>query len=139
MEINITKFFNEAAPMDYSASVAEIGNDAGPSTWSASNEDSHDYFMLDTDEKREAFRNHVKGFGAWSDEEIAAWTDTELNALFIQLVSGDMREAGLHAGMTIEDWQEYQRLSEEGQCSGNIFGGPLCVAEFADSVFYSLD
>lgn len=25
MQINITKFYNEAAPMDYSASVAEIG------------------------------------------------------------------------------------------------------------------
>ena len=28
MEIDITTFFNEAAPMDYSASIAEIGSDA---------------------------------------------------------------------------------------------------------------
>lgn len=28
MQINITKFYNEAAPMDYSASVAEIGANA---------------------------------------------------------------------------------------------------------------
>lgn len=91
MEINITRFYNEAAPMDYSASVAEIGQDAGPSTWRAACEDAPDYNMLDTDEKRDAFRTFVKGFGAWTDEEIAAWSDIELNALFIQLVSGDMR------------------------------------------------
>lgn len=137
MDINITAFFNNAAPMDYSASVAEIGRDAGPSTWQAANEDSPDYFMLDTAEKRDAFRNHVKGFGAWSDEEIAAWSDTELNALFIQLVSGDMREAGLDEKPV--DWEAYQAKSEQGQCSGNIYGGPLCIPEFADSVFYSLD
>ena len=29
MEINITRFFNAAAFRDYSASVAEIGNNAG--------------------------------------------------------------------------------------------------------------
>ena len=137
MDINITSFFNNAAPMDYSASVAEIGRDAGLSTWQAANEDSPDYFMLDTDEKREAFRNHVKGFGAWSDEEIAAWSDVELNALFIQLVSGDMREAGLDEKPV--DWEAYQEKAEEGNCSGNIYGGPLCIPEFADSVFYSLD
>ena len=32
MDIDITTFFNEAAPRDYSASVAEIGRDAGPTT-----------------------------------------------------------------------------------------------------------
>ena len=91
MEINITRFYNEAAPMDYSASRAEIGQDAGPSTWRAACEDAPDYNMLDTDDKRDAFRRFVKGFGAWSQEEITAWSDIELNALFIQFVSGDMR------------------------------------------------
>ncbi len=94
MEVNITQFFNEACPRDYSASVAEIGNNAGKATWEAANEDSAEYMLIDTDEKRDALRQHVRGFGAWSDDEIAAWTDIELNALFIQLVSGDMREAG---------------------------------------------
>jgi len=91
IDIDITRFYNEAAPMDYSASVAEIGDDAGPSTWRAACDDSPDYMMLDDDEKREAFRQFVKGFGAWEPAEIAAWSDVELNALFIQFVSGDMR------------------------------------------------
>ena len=137
MEINITKFFNNAAPMDYSASIAEIGDDAGPATWRAANEDSEDYFMLDTDEKRDAFRNHVKGFGAWSDDEIAVWSDIELNALFIQMVSGDMREGGLDERPV--DWEAYKEQCEQGNCSGNIYGGSLCIPEFADSVFYSLN
>ena len=92
MEINITRFFEEACPKDYSASVAEIGSNAGADTWSAACEDSADFMMLDTDEKREAFKDYVRGFGAWTDEEINAWSTIELNALFIQFVSGDIRE-----------------------------------------------
>lgn len=93
MEINITRFFTEAAPRDYSASVAEIGSDAAADTWRAAMDDADDYNLLDTDEKRDAFRDHVKGFGAWEDSEIAAWSNQELNALCIQLIAGDIREA----------------------------------------------
>jgi len=92
MDIDITDFYRNACPKDYSASVAEIGNDAGAYTWRAACDDSEDYFMLNTDEKRDAFRNYVRGFGAWSDDEIAAWSDKEINALFIQFVSGAMRD-----------------------------------------------
>ncbi len=109
MEINITKFFNEAAPMDYFASVAEIGVNAGRDTWNAAKDDAGFFKMLDTREKLQAFIDHVRGFGAWSDEEMKAWTVRDANAIFIQLVSGDMREAGLHAGMADDDWQEYER------------------------------
>lgn len=121
MEINISRFFAEAAPMDYSASVAEIGADAGRSTWNAAVEDSDDYNMLDSDDKREEFRRYVKGFGAWTEDEIAAWSDRELNALFIQMVSGDMREAGLDCDSP--DWEQYERDSEAGRISGRIFKG----------------
>lgn len=95
MEINITKFYREATPNDYSASVAEIGNNAGPDTWRAANDDSAEYFILDTDEKREAFRDYIRGFGAWDESEITGFSDTALNALCIQFVAGDLREHGL--------------------------------------------
>lgn len=91
IDIDITRFVTEAAPMDYSASVAEIGTNAGRDTWQAAMEDAPDYNLLNTDEQREEFRAHIKGFGAWTDEEIAAWTATELNALFMQFISGDIR------------------------------------------------
>jgi len=138
-EIDITDFFNNAAPMDYSASVAEIGNNAGADTWQAAVDDSGDYPLLDNDEKRDAFRKYVCGFGAWNDEEIAAWSNAELNALLIQFISGDMREAGLHADMSVDEWQEYEKECERGQCSGRIYGGLLCVPEFSDRVFFSID
>jgi hypothetical protein len=107
MEINITKFFKDAAPMDYSASRAEIGDN---------------FNFIDTEDKRQGLRDHMAGFGAWNDTEIAAWTDTELNALFLQLVAGDVREV---PGMDISswDWTEYEKLSQDGVISGRMFQG----------------
>jgi len=119
MELNITKFYNETAPMDYSASVVEIGNNAGADTWQAACDDSPDYMILDTDEKREAMREHVRGFGAWSEEEINAWSDIELNALLLQMISGDIRESILdddpHA------WAEYYEQGKQGIASCRLF------------------
>ena len=133
MEINITHFFNTAAPMDYSASVAEIGNDAGPATWAAACEDSPANMLLDDDAKRDAFKAHIAGFGAWTDEEIAAWTEVELNALFMQLISGDMREADIGPESTADDWVAYEERAHAGRCSGNIFRAT------DGEVYYSLE
>lgn len=108
MELDITEFFTNAAPMDYSASAMEFGQDVGAITWRHACEDSPDYMMLDTDEKRDDFRRYAKGFGAWTEEEIAAWSDIELNALCIQMIAGDIREAGLMADSDDTDWQEYE-------------------------------
>lgn len=121
MEIDITAFFKAEDPFNYSASIAEMGQDAGPRTWRNAVEAANTWNMLDTEEKREEFRAHIKGFGAWSEAEIAAWTDQELNALFIQLVSGDMREANLD--VEEPDWDEYQKLCERGVVPSNIFKG----------------
>lgn len=101
IDINITRFITDAAPMDYSASVAEIGANAGRDTWQAAMEDAPDYNLLDNDDARDEFRQYVKGFGAWSDERIAAWSDTELNALLMQLISGDIR-----SGETDHIWSD---------------------------------
>ncbi len=118
MELNITEFYNNTCPRDYFASVAEIGASAGPDTWRAACEDSPDYMILDTDDKLQAMREHVRGFGAWSDEEIAAWSDVELNALLIQMIAGDIRESCLSDGGT---WPMYYEQCEQGIVSGNLF------------------
>lgn len=120
MDIDITRFFTAECPRDYSASVAEIGDDAGPATWQAANEAAPQYPDLLGDElARDAFRRFARSSGGWNDEEIAAWTDTELTALFIQWISGDMREAGLD--VEAPDWQQYEADATAGQCSGNIW------------------
>lgn len=121
MELDITDFYNNAAPRDYSASRAELGQDAGTITWSHACEDAPEYNILDTDEKREEFRAHVADFGAWSDAETNAWSNTELNALLIQFIAGDIREGPLSDDS--EDWEGYQKATEAGQCAGNLSKG----------------
>lgn len=106
MEINITQFYNEANPANYSASVVELGQDAGIITWQAAKE--ADFMLLDTAEKLEAMRAWARSSGGWNEAEIAAWPDVELNALFIQLVSGDMRE------MVGTSWEEYEANENGG-------------------------
>ena len=123
MELNITKFFNEACLRDYSASVAEIGSDAGPSTWRAACEDSADYMLLDDDDKREAFRAFVRSSGGWDDEEIATWPDVEINALCLQWIAGDIRECleWDHERGDVDAWTYYTQLAEQGTVPSNLF------------------
>lgn len=135
MELNITDFFNNAAPRDYSASKMELGDNAGAITWNHAVEDSAEWNFLDTDEKREEFRAYVKTFGAWSDEEISAWSDTELNALLLQLISGDIREVPDMNGPEDWDWALYQEYAEEGIISGRMYGGCMSVD---GQVYYSI-
>lgn len=132
MELDITDFFTRAAPMDYSASRAEIGQDAGPQTWRAACDDSEDFPLLQTDEQRETFRQYVKGFGAWDEAEIASWSDTELNALCMQMIAGDMREGEISPESSEDDWREYQARAERGNISGRISRG----ADDASKVYY---
>jgi hypothetical protein len=118
MELNITDFFNMANPSYYSASAAELGENAGRITWENAIDGASQWpNWLNTDDKRDEFRAYVRTFGAWTDEEIAAWSDVELIALLIQLISGDIRESGLHDG---ESWADYEKAAQAGRVSGNI-------------------
>lgn len=123
MEINITRFFNEAEPFNFSASAAERGENAGRETWANAVAEGESNAILRTPEQIEALRRYVKEFGAWEEEEIASWSDSECNALFIQLISGDMREIeSVCMGDDGEiDWTEYKRLAKEGTIHGNIY------------------
>jgi hypothetical protein len=123
MEIDITRFFNEAAPMDYSASQAEIGANAGPDTWRACVEASPDWMYLDTEDKRQAWRTWARESGGWNADEIAAWTHTELNALFIQWVAGDMRQMGIDRPGQSLDWEQVEQYQHAGRMPSNIFKG----------------
>lgn len=95
MELDITEFFNEARPADYSASAAELGEHAGEITWNRAIVAARRWNLLDTPDKQAAFRAYIRGFGAWSDAEIEGFSLVELNALLIQFIAGDIREARL--------------------------------------------
>lgn len=122
MELIITKFWNEACPKDYSASVAEIGVNAGTDTWQAAKDDAGDYNLLDTPEKLEAFRAFVRSSGGWNDKEIAEFSNTDLNALCIQWISGDIREVP-DMDLSCWDWNYYNELAEQGRISSRLFEG----------------
>jgi hypothetical protein len=132
VEIDITDFVKTQNAYDFSGSVAERGKNAGKETWSNAQKQAASAPLLTTPEQIQALRDHVKGFGAWEDDEIAAWSDAECNALFIQLISGDIREAGLDDGAFEDiDWDAYEAGAQAGRHSGNI-------SHSGDSVFYSL-
>jgi hypothetical protein len=134
MEIDITAFVMNAEPAEYSASVAEIGANAGPTTWNNAKREAERTPLLTTPEQLEALRSWAEATGAWDDDERAAWTPADCNALFIQLVSGDMREAGMDETFPDEfDWQEYEERSSAGQVSGSIYRGD------DDRIYYCLE
>ncbi len=124
MEINITRFFSEANPRNYSASQAELGKQAGQITWNNAVNDSPEYMFV-TAENRAEFESHFRAYGAWSEEEIAAWSDQELNALFLQDVSAEIREFD---DLAEGDWQEWEALFHAGMCSGRLYGGELSIS-----------
>ena len=61
MELNITEFWNTADPFNYSASVAELGDNAGKITWN--NARNADYQLLKTEDEREAFLDDLEIIG----------------------------------------------------------------------------
>lgn len=99
MEVEVTHLVNRADDMAYySASRAELGDDAGAVTW----QNAMDCFdpenldadppLVSTEEQLQAARDWFAEFGAWEPEEIAAWNAQEVNALLLQFVAGDIRE-----------------------------------------------
>ena len=117
MELDITHMMNDADDMPMlSGSAAELGSNAGKITWSNSKQYAEQHLLLTDDDMRDEARRYFKGFGAWSKEEIAAWSDLELNALMVQYIAGDIREMEM-----FETEEEYLKASEEGTVSGNLF------------------
>jgi hypothetical protein len=113
MEININEFVQEwqGAWMDFSASAMEIGNDASQATWTAAKEAAEALPILKTTDQLNAAIDYFEGFGAWSREELDAMTDQEVNALLIQFIAGEFREAAHY-----DSFEEY---------SENVVGGNL--------------
>jgi hypothetical protein len=118
--LDVTSVVENICPIYYSASVAELGKDAGRVTWSNALDKAEEIPILSTDVQRQACRDYFREFGAWSQEEIQSWSNQELDALLLQYISGDLREAELYGGI---DTKAYAEAVEQGRCSGNIFKG----------------
>lgn len=125
MEIDITKLATEGEMFEFSASVAERGWNAGPETWANATAEAESSPIL-TEDQLDEFRDYIRGFGAWEDEEIDGWDITHCNALFIQFAAGDLREAESLCpgdGPGGIDWEAYSVLADAGTCSGRIYPG----------------
>lgn len=105
MEIEITSLL-EMNAFELSHSRMEGGDMAGPNTWQAalSLADETDPPILDTEEKLQAMRDFARASGGWDDEECAAWSPQEVNALFLQWIAGDVRQCPAKLeGITFEE------------------------------------
>lgn len=124
MELDITDFLLEADPFEFSASRAERGINAGPETWANAKREASTSPLVTEPGHLELVRDWFGEFGAWDDGERAAWSADDINALLIQFISGDIREAESLCPSddgTGVDWDEYQLLSEQGTVSGRMY------------------
>lgn len=115
MEINITKMMSADIDLsEFSASVAERGENAGQETWS--NALNAEIRLVDTPDEIATCKQYFATFGAWDDEERASWTNQEVHALLVQLVAGDLRE---YLWAKAKGESEFKRWNED--CGGHIF------------------
>jgi len=137
MEIDITDFAMAAEPFEFAASVAERGQDAGAQTWQNALREASETPLLTTEEQLQALRDHVQGMGF--GEDVQTYDAQQCNALFIQLISGDLREAGWDDSFPDEfDWQAYQEQIEAGRVSGRFFRCDIKESEHFGRIFYYL-
>jgi hypothetical protein len=119
MELNISHMMQDADDMPtLSGSQAELGKDAGKITWGNSLAYAEQHRLLTDEDMRDKAKAYFKGFGAWSAEEIAAWSDLHLDAMVTQYIAGNIREME-----HFDSEEEYQKAAEEGRCSGSLYKG----------------
>lgn len=119
-EIDLSSLMSEDM-FTYSHSRAEGGENAGQNTWRAAVKRASTPPPILTDpEQFDAFRDWIADFGAWNEDEIAAWNDAECCALLLQFIAGDVREAGADS-LEEMDWEQYETDASEGRISGRIF------------------
>ena len=124
MDINITRFFETAETHDFSNSVANTGlTDIGKITWLNAKDEAQRTPLLTTEDELDAMRAFARASGGWDQDEVAAWSADEVNALFIQWISGDMNEMGdLFTDDDGEiDWEAVEEAQQQGRIASNIY------------------
>lgn len=121
-DVNVSRLVDDVDPFDLSHSIAEGGQTAGRDTWRAAKAEAEARPLDIAD--RDAVKEYFAGFGAWDREEIAAWSDADLDALVLQFAAGDLRtlqdiaSGDEFAGI---DWGRAEALAEAGAVSGNLY------------------
>ena len=92
---NLASMFSAHEPWDVSNSVANLGPRAGELTGGNALDiaaQHHQWLESDPADAAEAMRDWARWTGGWEREEIAAWTDIEALALFVQHVASELRD-----------------------------------------------
>jgi hypothetical protein len=119
MELDITHMVEQSDDMaTLSGSAAEWGQNAGQFTWNNSKNYGMIHPLLKTDADRDEARKYFAEFGAWTREEIAAWSEDELQGIVCQEIAANIREMDV-----ADSYEDYQALSEAGTLSGRIYRG----------------
>jgi hypothetical protein len=97
----------------FSDSIANSGlQNIGQVTWRNAVENATDTPLVKP-EQQDELRDWIREFGAWDDEEIAAMTDEETNALLLQFIAGDYQE--------LQSYDSFEEYSE--QAGGRLYPG----------------
>lgn len=116
MELDVTHMVEDCDDMPMmSGSIAELGANAPKITWNNSVAYGAMHPLLTTDDMKDEARAYFAGFGAWSREDIAAWSEAELQGIMCQDVAGAIREME-----ACESPEDYEKRCEAGTCSGNL-------------------
>lgn len=67
-------------------------------------------------------RDFARSSGGWTKAEIERFTPTKVNALFLQLVAGDIRQLGADSLDEI-DWNKAEELQSEWQAPSSLYKG----------------
>jgi hypothetical protein len=140
MEIDVTDYIRDTEHYEISASAAELGPDAGQITWRNAMRAGESAPLLTTPEQFAEFRAHMRQYGAWSREDIDAWSDVECNALVAQEVSHAWREIESLAsdGDGAINWDRVQDLCDYGRIIGCLFRGDIEGSPSFGRLFYYL-
>ena len=120
MDIDVTDFLASTDCSMLSGSVAELGPSAGRITWQNSCDAVKQFNPLPDADALQEFREWLKPWGGWSDDEIAAMSDQHLRALCLQWIAGDWREC-FDCSPDAVDWEGYRILASDGQCPSSFY------------------
>lgn len=123
MEIDVTHLVYERDTYAFCNSIARSGlSNIGQVTWRNALEEARSEPLLTEPDQIAEAKDYFKEFGAWDKDEIAAWTDDDVNALLVQEVSHNIQELDDFIDDDGEiDWKAYHEDAERGQVSGMLW------------------
>lgn len=123
MEINITSYFTHVHSNLCSGSMATHGKNVAQTTWANSMMAAGNIEkpLLSNPEEIKAFIEHMASMGFSDAEEMGNWPANEVQALFIQLISGDINE-NEHLSDDLDDC-DFEAYEGDESTASSIFKG----------------